>query len=113
MLVVARRGGHMALLVDRGVAVTVVDDEASGQDILVRAARSWRYECQAAASAEQALELLEQNPTPIIVTDLRMPGRGGVWLVTEIRRRWPDAAVIVVTAGHDTESAEECLKAGA
>jgi response regulator RpfG family c-di-GMP phosphodiesterase len=95
------------------VAVTVVDDEPSAQDILVRAARSWSYRCQSAATAEQALEMLERSPTPIVVTDLRMPGRGGVWLVEEIRRRWPNIGIIVVTAGHDVAGAHECLEAGA
>ena len=95
------------------LAVTVVDDEPLAQDILVRAARSWRFQCQAAGSAEQALELLEQNLTPVVVTDLRMPGRGGVWLVHEIRRRWPEVGIIVLTAGHDPEATNECLRAGA
>jgi putative nucleotidyltransferase with HDIG domain len=95
------------------LTVTVVDDEPAALDVLVRAARSWRYECQAAGTAEQALQLLERNPTPIVVTDLRMPGRGGVWLVREIQRRWPDTSVIVVTAGHDENSVSECLHAGA
>jgi response regulator RpfG family c-di-GMP phosphodiesterase len=96
-----------------GPTVTVVDDEPAALDVLVRAARSWRYECQAARSAEQALELLEQRPTPVVVTDLRMPGRGGVWLVREIQRRWPDMSVIVVTAGTDEHAVTECLNAGA
>jgi response regulator RpfG family c-di-GMP phosphodiesterase len=95
------------------LSVTVVDDEPFAQDVLVRAATTWRYHCQAASSAEQALELLEQRLTPIVVTDLRMPGRGGVWLVREIRRRWPQVGIIVLTAGHDTGAAEECLQAGA
>jgi response regulator RpfG family c-di-GMP phosphodiesterase len=95
------------------VSVTVVDDEPTAQDVLVRAARSWHFECQAAASAEQALRLLENRLTPIVVTDLRMPGRGGVWLVHEIRRRWPEVGVIVLTAGHDPEAAQQCLQAGA
>jgi response regulator RpfG family c-di-GMP phosphodiesterase len=93
--------------------VTVVDDEPLARDVLVRAAHAWHYECQSAASAEQALQLLERHPTPIVVTDLRMPGRGGVWLVREVRRRWPDCGIIVVTAGHDSEAAIECLNAGA
>jgi len=96
-----------------GIAVTVVDDEPVAQDILVRAARSWDYQCQSASSAEQAVELLERQPTPIVVTDLKMPGKGGIWLVGEVRRRWPDVGVIVLTAGHDPDSAEECLQAGA
>jgi putative two-component system response regulator len=95
------------------MTVTVVDDEPMAQDVLVRAARSWHYQCQSAGSAEQAMDLLEQRWTPIVVTDLRMPGRGGVWLVQEIRRRWPEVAIIVVTAGHDTDTAIECLNAGA
>ncbi len=95
------------------VSVTIVDDEPMAQDVLVRAARSWHFECQAASSAEEALELLTKRPTPLVVTDLKMPGRGGVWLVGEIRRRWPDVGIIVLTAGHSPDAAEECLRAGA
>jgi response regulator RpfG family c-di-GMP phosphodiesterase len=94
-------------------AVTVVDDEPMAQDVLVRAARSWDFNCQAASSAEQALDLLERQLTPIVVTDIRMPGRGGVWLVREVRRRWPEVNIIVLTAGHDAEATAECLAAGA
>ncbi len=100
--------------VDRlAVRVTVVDDEPLARDVLVRAARSWNYECQAAATAEQALALLEARPTPIVITDLRMPGMGGVRLLEEIRRRWPQIAVIVVTAGDDSDAALDCLRHGA
>jgi putative two-component system response regulator len=42
-----------------------------------------------------------------------MPGKGGVWLVKEIRRRWPDVAVVVVTAGQDEDAANACICAGA
>lgn len=94
-------------------AVTVVEDEPMAQDVLVRAARSWSFGCQAASTAEQALVLLEQQLTPIVVTDLRMPGRGGLWLVREVRRRWPEVGIIVLTAGHDADASQECLAAGA
>jgi putative two-component system response regulator len=42
-----------------------------------------------------------------------MPGRGGVWLVREIQRRWPKTGIIVVTAGEDSQAAMDCLNAGA
>src|SRR5262249_52656591 len=93
--------------------VTLVDDELYALDVLERAARSWDFTCQSAQSAEQALELLEQSPTPVVVTDLRMPGRGGVWLVREIQKRWPEVAIIVLTAGQDTDAVVQCLDAGA
>jgi putative nucleotidyltransferase with HDIG domain len=94
------------------MTVTVVDDEPAALDVLVRAARSWDYHCQTAYSAEEALELLERRPTPILVTDLRMPGRGGLWLVREVQRRWPEASIIVITAGQDTDAVTECLRSG-
>jgi response regulator RpfG family c-di-GMP phosphodiesterase len=93
--------------------VTVVDDEPLVRDVLFRAARSWQYRCQVADSAERALELLKRRPTPIVVTDLMMPGRGGVWLIREVRRLWPQVEIIVLTAGHDPRLADECLRAGA
>jgi response regulator RpfG family c-di-GMP phosphodiesterase len=93
--------------------VTVVDDEPLAQDVLVRAARSCRFDCQVASTAEQALQLLERNLTPLVVTDLRMPGRGGLWLVQEIRRRWPQVGIIVLTGGHDPDATAACLRAGA
>src|SRR4051812_50172781 len=86
------------------LAVTVVEDEPLAQDVLVRAARSWQFQCQTASTAEQALQLLERNLTPIVVTDLRMPGRGGVWLVHEIRRPWPEVGIIGPTAGPDPQA---------
>ena len=41
-----------------------------------------------------------------------MPGHGGVWLVQEIQRRWPEVAVIVVTVGAEEEDLTQCLSAG-
>jgi response regulator RpfG family c-di-GMP phosphodiesterase len=93
-------------------SVTLVDDEAPALDVLVRAAKASRFECQAAASAEQALDLLQKQPTPLVVTDIRMPGQGGLWLVQEIQKRWPDVAVIVVTAGVEDSALEGCLQSG-
>ena len=95
------------------MAVTVVDDEPLALDVLVRAARSWNFECQSAPNAEEALELIARRPTPIVVTDLRMPGQGGVWLVREMQKRFPDIGIIVVTAGDDSDAAIDCLNAGA
>ena len=41
-----------------------------------------------------------------------MPGKGGVWLVQEIKRRWPQTAIIVVTVGAEDEALMQCMSAG-
>src|SRR5262245_8627294 len=94
-------------------ALTVVDDEPVVLDLLVRAAGVWQYPCRVARDAAAALRLLEEHPTPVVVTDLAMPGADGVWLVREIHRRWPEVFVIVLTAGMDLDAAVRCLNAGA
>jgi putative two-component system response regulator len=93
-------------------AVTVVDDEPCVLDVLERAARSFRFECQSARSAAEAISRLEQEPTPIVVTELRLPSPGGAWLLHEIRRRWPEIAVIALTGSVDEELLHECIAAG-
>ncbi|MBI3823689.1 MAG: response regulator [Planctomycetes bacterium] len=92
--------------------VTLVDDEPAALDILMRAAKSFHFDCQTATTAESALEMLERQPTPLVVTDLCMPGNGGVWLVQEIRQRWPDIDIIVVTVGADEAGLLQCMSAG-
>ncbi len=92
--------------------VTLVDDEPSALDILTRAAQSFHFDCQTASTAEAAIELLERQPTPVVVTDICMPGNGGVWLVQEIKQRWPHIDIIVVTAGADEAALLHCMNLG-
>jgi response regulator RpfG family c-di-GMP phosphodiesterase len=98
---------------DNRTAITLVDDDPLVLKLLRRATELWHYPAQCASSAERAVELLERHPTPILLTDLQMPGKGGVWLVREARQRWPEICVIVLTATHDLQMAIECLNAGA
>ena len=56
--------------------VTLVDDEPFALDILMRAARSFHFDCQTACSAEDALVALEKQPTPVVVTGIAHAGAG-------------------------------------
>lgn len=94
-------------------SVTLVDNEPHALEMLVDAATSWQFHCQATARAEGALELLEQNLTPIVVVNVDLPGRDGVWLVREIRRRWPGVVTIATTSEPSGRTIIDCLDAGA
>jgi putative nucleotidyltransferase with HDIG domain len=71
------------------------------------------FACAEAGSGVEALKELEQTPVPLVISDLRMPEMDGVTLLREIIVRWPDTAVIVVTAVAEVESAVACLQLGA
>ncbi len=103
----------MTPLSERRATVTLVDDEPNVLSMLRWAMELWGHPCQAAKSAEEAVALLEKRPTPIVVTDLHMAGEGGLWLVRQVRCRWPGIGIIVMTGGLDMDATVECLNAGA
>jgi response regulator RpfG family c-di-GMP phosphodiesterase len=91
----------------------VVDDEPRLRRVLVRVLEAEGFACAEAGSGVEALRELEQAPAPLVVSDLRMPEMDGVTLLREIVTRWPETAVIVVTAVAEVESAVACLQMGA
>src|SRR5207245_9738318 len=57
--------------------------------------------------------MMRHEPVPLVISDLRMPQMDGVTLLREVISRWPDTAVIMVTAVAEVESAVACLQLGA
>ena len=76
----------------------VVDDEPRLRRVLVRLLEGEGFACAEAGSGVEALKELEGQPAPLVISDLRMPEMDGVTLLREITMRWPETAVIVVTA---------------
>src|SRR5712664_3550988 len=81
-----------------GMRCLVVDDEPRLRRVLVRLLEGEGFSCAEAGSGVEALQELEKGPVPLVISDLRMPEMDGVTLLREIITRWPETAVIVVTA---------------
>ncbi len=94
-------------------AILVVDDEAGVREVMRMALVGENYSCHVAASAREALQFLEADSIALVITDLRMPGEDGVWLLRQVQEKSTDIAVIVVTAVRDLRMAIDCLKKGA
>src|SRR3989440_597281 len=95
------------------VKCLVVDDEPRLRRVLVQLLEGEGFTCSEAGSGTEALEMLQHEPVPLVISDLRMPQMDGVTLLREIIARWPTTAVIVVTAVAEVESAVACLQLGA
>jgi len=93
--------------------VLIVDDDADVRSIIHRALSRQGFQCSTAASAEEALASIDARCPLLTITDIRMPGRDGISLLTELKSRWPDLAVIMLTGIDDARTAVECLKKGA
>ena len=98
---------------DTTLPCLVVDDEPRLRRVLVHLLESDGFSCREAGSGVEALLELERQPVPLVISDLRMPNMDGFALLREIVVRWPDTAVVVVTAVADVTSAVTCLQLGA
>jgi DNA-binding NtrC family response regulator len=93
--------------------VLVVEDEAYVRDSLVEILRARGFDASAAASVNDAIELLGRAPVDVVLSDLRMPGESGLDLVRRMQTTSPDVPVLILTGHGTVASAVECLKAGA
>src|SRR5512133_3813362 len=93
--------------------VLIVDDESSMRHLLSVILTERGYEARAVSTGEDALRELAARDYDLVLTDVRMPGMGGLALLKEIQRAQPDLMVIVMSAYGSHEAAVEAMKAGA
>jgi diguanylate cyclase (GGDEF)-like protein len=94
-------------------SVLVVDDDAFYRELSGEILRGAGYDVFAASSGVEAIGIIETGPVDIVITDLVMPGLGGLEVIRKVKQVNALTDVIVVT-GHGTmETAIEALKAGA
>ena len=77
--------------------VLLVDDEAPIRRILARWLEPLGYKTEEADCAEAAVDAMTANPAAVVFCDIQMPGKGGLWLTTALRERFPQSAIILAT----------------
>ena len=100
---------------ERAMAATVliVDDENITRELCRDIVVESGLRTRTASTTEQALEILEQYPVDIVITDLRVPEIGGLELLKRVRETHPQTPVIVLTQYGTIESAVEATRHGA
>jgi two-component system response regulator AtoC len=96
-----------------GIRFLVVDDEESIRRLCSTVAESMGFTSMEAATGEDALALLEEQPVHIILTDLIMPRMSGLEFLERVKRLLPRAEVAVMTGHGSVETAVQAMKLGA
>jgi putative two-component system response regulator len=91
----------------------IVDDEPRLRQVMVHLMRADGFLCIEAGNGLEALEQLAKHAVTLVLSDLRMPKMDGFELLRELRSRYPDVAVVMITAVADVEIAVNCLAIGA
>ena len=102
------------------LSILIVDDEPDVAELFRqrfrREVRQGLYVLHFAYSADDALEKLDTGIRPqliVILSDINMPGMDGLTLLREIKRRWADLPVMMVTAYGDDERRQRASEYGA
>jgi len=91
----------------------IVDDEPRLRQILTQLMRADGFRCLEAGNGSEALEVLAREPVTLVMSDMQMPKMSGIDLLREIRVRYPDVAVVMITGNADVEIAVGALSLGA
>jgi len=93
--------------------IAVVDDDRRVVSLLCSIFEGEGHHVGAAYSAEQALNLFEKQDFDMAFLDYRLPGKDGLELLKEIKARWPETEVVMITGEGNIEIAVEAMKLGA
>jgi len=92
----------------------VVDDEPIVRRAVVRMLEAQGFACVEAGSGREGLDVLDgTGELPLVISDVRMPELDGLGFLTEVRRLFPDTAVVMLSGIAETSIAVECLHLGA
>jgi len=93
--------------------VLIADDDAAQRHIVASILKSEGHEVLEAGSAEEALDRLQQKHCEVVLTDMRMPGQGGLHLLESAVKLSPAPEVVVVTAFGSVDTAVKAIRLGA
>ncbi len=97
-------------MMHKSTSILLVDDERGIRTVLGIFLADLGYEVHTAENAEQAVSLYRSLRPPLVLTDIRMPGKDGIHLLREIKAENPEAEVIMITGHGDMDLAIQSLQ---
>ncbi|MDZ4202283.1 MAG: response regulator [Gallionella sp.] len=94
------------------VAILCVDDEPNILSALKRLLHRQGYRVSTAESGAEGLQVLEQQPVDLVLSDMRMPQMDGAQFLEQVRQRWPDTVRVLLTGYADVESTMAAINKG-
>ena len=93
--------------------ILLVDDDRAICRTLRQHYEQNSHKVTIAHTAEDAVDLSKQPDIDIIVSDVRLPGQDGLWLLSQVKTIRPTLPVVMITAFHDFETTVAAMQGGA
>ncbi|HPV43718.1 MAG TPA: response regulator [Spirochaetota bacterium] len=98
---------------DKQTKILIIDDEDIVLKSCLRILKNEEYVIDTAYSGEEGLKRTDEKDYDIVITDLKMPGLGGMEVLASLRKNKPEVTVIIFTGYATVENARDALKNGA
>ena len=95
---------------ERKKIILVIDDSQTINLLLGKAVFKRGHNCLSASSIEEGMKAMQGSKVDLVITDLIMPGVGGIAGIPMIRKANPDMPIIAMSAGSGDEAAQTMLK---
>ena len=95
------------------IRLLVVDDEQSIRKLCMTVGEALGFVCIEAESGESALDLLEEQPVHMILSDMVMPHMSGLEFLEKVKKLLPRAEVALMTGHGSIETAVQAMRLGA
>ncbi len=79
--------------------ILLVEDDELVRDMLAQVLKKASHEVTCAADGEAAAQLLQQADPDVMVTDIIMPKKSGITLISEVKNRHPNMEIIAISGG--------------
>lgn len=93
--------------------ILVVDDDAVVRISCQRVVEAEGSEVVLVSSADRALEALAHSAFDLVLVDVKMPGHDGMWLTHEVKEKWPEMSIVVMSGYPTPETILDGLGSGA
>ncbi len=95
------------------MTILILDDEPVIREVLRTVLHKAGFQIREAATAAEGLEQATKSPVDLVLLDLMLPDRPGLQVLTELRSRFPELPIVVITAYSSVESAIVAMREGA
>ena len=93
--------------------VLIVDDEGQFVDAVVERLRLRGFDAEGVTTGHEAMELLGQSSYDVLLLDVKMPGMGGLEILSRVKEKWPGLRVVFLTGHGSSQDAEKGMELGA
>jgi DNA-binding NtrC family response regulator len=93
--------------------ILVIDDEDIVRTSCSRTLSPEGYEVSLAKNGFEGLRMASEEKFDVVLTDLKMPDMDGIEVLRNIKEKWPETEVIIVTGYQTVDTAVKAIKLGA